>query len=196
MDTANEIFPDCRNSDRLRNLNRYSSDPSENYLSLDVNTLEDDASRQPISREELTRIESQYDAQNSPRSNPSYLHREQEPFLNEKRKNGTSQNQDKRRHSPRHRCTFFRQKKSRGSFIVVHINRTWRQCVETKPDNDFPESKRSRHSSIADVFCQQQQQLSNASKIQADTQSTDIKKAATAKAPLKQSHSQKYETEL
>ena len=196
VDTADKIFPGCRNSDRLRNLNRYSSDPSENYLSLDVNTLEDNATRQPISREELTRIESQYDAQNSPRSNPSYLHREQEPFLNEKRENGTSQNQDKRRHSPRHRCTFFRQKSQEEALLSSTSTGHGVNGLKQNLTNDLPESKRSRHSSIADVFCQQQQQLSNASKIQADTQSTDIKKAATAKAPLKQSHSQKYETEL
>lgn len=195
LDTANEIVPGCRNSDRLCNLNRYSSDPSENYLSLDVNTLEDNASRQPISRGELTRIESQYDAPNSPRSNPSYVHREQEPFLNEKRKNGTSQNQDKRRHSPRHRRTFFRQKSEEEALLSSTSIGHGINGLKQNLTNDFSESKRRHHISIAKVFCQQQEQLSNASKIQADTQPTDIKKAF-ARAPLKQPHSQKYETEL
>lgn len=194
-DTANEIVPGCRNSDRLRNENRYSSDPSENYLSLDVNTLEDNASKQPISRGELTQIESQYDAQNSPRSNPSYVHREQEPFLDEKRKNGTCQNQDKRRHNSRHRRIFFRQKSEEEALLSSTSVGHGVNGLKQNQTNDYPESQQRHHSSIANVFCQQQQQLSNASKMQADTQSTNNKKAI-AKAPLKQSHSQKYETEL
>ncbi|XP_068695897.1 contactin-associated protein-like 5 [Montipora foliosa] len=184
---------------RLLNENWYSTDPSDNYLSLDVNNLEDGGCRQSFSEENLTLSRSQCNSQTSPCSNLSYSHREQDCLFldcDEKRIETTSENQNKRKQSSRGSRIFSRRKSEEEALLSSSSRGLEVNGLKQNKTDGYPETKNMHHSSIADPFYQQQQkqQHLNASKMKADTQSRESKKA-TAKA-LKQSHSQKYETEL
>ena len=184
-----------KESNEINCSNWLSSDPHDNYLSLDVNHLEDDTlQRQPISGVDLNA--QSYDEQiscekdlRSPRMEiVKYLpakcdgrSREQRPLKEDKRKHN----------SPRARL-FSRQKSEEEALLSST------QASGQERASRFSDSNQKRYSGISNSFCRppHQQQNASADENQSGNQTKDRNNVSVRAIPLKQSHSQKYETEL
>ena len=189
---ANTCKPERENG--IEKDNWRSSDPHDNYLSLDVNNLEDTTLRQSLNGTDWTGC-SQYNEQNL-----SYPRAEKVQFLpsacDEKGREMKSRKEDKCKHSSPRPRLFSRQKSEEEALLSsVQVN-----GLKQSRTNSFPDSNQRRYSGIANAFCQQQQQQQqdhpNTNEEQSDMQSRDRKNNDAFAMPLKQLHSQKYETEL
>lgn len=180
-------------SKEINRSNWRSSDPHDNYLSLDVNHLEHDTiQRQPFSGVNLNgqsyneQISCDKDLR-SPRKEKQLpakcdgRNRELRPL-----------NEDKRKHrAPRARL-FSRQKSEEEALLSST------QASGLERASRFSDSNQRRYSGISNASCRQahQQQPASASKNQSENQFKDRNNVSAKVIPLKQSHSQKYETEL
>lgn len=179
-----------------------SSDPHDNYLSLDVNNVEEGTLRQPLRGTNLNG-RSRYNEQMPCDNNLSYPQTERVRFLpatcDGKRRETKPLKEDKRKHSSPRPRLFSRQKSEEEALLSSsQVN-----GLKQNRTNRFSDNYQRRYSGIANAFCQQkqqpqQQQYPNANENQSDTQFRDRNStSATARAmPQKQPHPQKYETEL
>ena len=195
--TLKTCKPERKNG--IDNDNWRSSDPHDNYLSLDVNNLEDGTPRQSLSGTDLTGC-SRYNEQISCDISLSYPQAEKVQFLpsayDEKGREMKSHKEDKRKHSSPRPRLFSRQKSEEEALLSsAQVN-----GLKQSRTNGFSDSNQRRYSGIANAFCQQQQQQQqhhpNANEEQSDKQSRDRNNKDAFAMPLKQPHSQKYETEL
>jgi len=174
--------------------NRRSSDSHDNYLSLDVNHLEHDTlqRQQPFSGVKLNghgnnkQNSCDKDVRSPRKEKPLHAkcdgrNRELKPLKDEKRKQS----------SPRPRL-FSRQKSEEEALL------SYAQANGLERASRFSDSNQSRYSGISNASCRQgdKQQSVSASKKRCENQFKDRNKASARVIPLKQSHSQKYETEL
>ena len=174
--------------------NRRSSDSHDNYLSLDANHLEHDTlqRQQPVSGGNLNGHSNNEqnlcdkDLRSPGKEKPlpakcDGRNRELRPLKDEKRKHG----------SPRARL--FSRQKSEEEALLSSTQANGRERASR-----FSGSNQSRYSGISNASCRQgdQQQSASASKNQRENQFKDRNNASVKVMPLKQSHSQKYETEL
>ena len=192
-------FKNCKRETRngIDNDDWRSSDPHDNYLSLDVNNPDDGTLKQSLSGTNMNGC-SRFNEQISSDNNLSYLHTEQVRFLpancDEERRETKQLKEDKRiPSSPRSRL-FSRQKSEEEALLSSAEDSGLKQNKTNI--NKLSDSYQRRYSGIANTFCQQQQQHPNANDKQADLQSKDRNNKNASAIPLKQPHSQKYETEL
>ena len=170
----------------IRN-NWRSSDPHDNYLSLDVNQLEHDAGQtQPYSGVNMNGHS--YNGQITGDKDIRYATKEKQlsPKCDGRNR------EDKRKHSSPRALLFSRQKSEEEALLsstqASGLGRTSR----------FSDSNQRRYSGISNASCGQRHQQQSASprKNQSENQFRDRNKVSAKAIPLRQSHSQKYETEL
>ena len=173
--------------------NSRSSDPHDNYLSLDVNHLEHDTlQRRPFSGVKLNGHS--YNEQNScDKDLRSPWKDKQLPAKCDGRNRELRPlKEDKRKHSSPRTRLFSRQKSEEEALLSST------QASGLERTSRFSDSNQSPYSGIANATCRQghQQQCASASKNQSENQFKDRNNVSAKVIPLKQSHSQKYETEL
>lgn len=170
-----------------------SSDPHDNYLSLDVNHLEHDTlQRQPFSGVNLNGHS--YNEQNSCDKDSRSPRKEKQLPANCDGRNRELRplKEDKRKHSSPRARLFSRQKSEEEALLSST------QAGGLERASRFSDSDQSHYSGISNASCRQghQQQSASASKNQSENQFKDRNNVSVKVIPLKQSHSQKYETEL
>ena len=183
----------------IDNDNWRSSDPHDNYLSLDVNNLEESISREALDGTHLIG-DGRYNEQNSSYSNLSYPQANQINFpacYGEKEREMLSPKEDKRNHSSPRPRLFSRQKSEEEALLSSAQINGQKQTTS----NGSSDSEQTRYSGIANDICQQQQkqqqrQQPHANNKQSDMQSRSRNNKNVIAMPLKQLHSQRYETEL
>lgn len=168
-----------------------SSDPHDNYLSLDVNHLEDDTlERQPFSGANLNghRYEEQISCDKDLRSPRMEIVK----YLPATCDGRSRVKEDKRKHSSPRARLFSRQKSEEEALLSST------QASGQERASRFSDNNQKRYSGISNAFCRQphQQQNASADENQSENQIKDRNNVSARVIPLKQSHSQKYETEL
>ena len=185
------------------NLNNWvsSNDPHDNYLSLDVNNLEDDTyQRQPFSGANLNghsyneQISCDKDLRRSPRTEKVRCL----PATCDGRRRELKEDKRSKHNSPRTRL--FSRQKSEEEALLSSTQAGGRLEPRRTNRNGFSDnSNQKRYSGISNAFCRQPQQQQNprsSDENQADNQFRDCSNMRARVIPLKHPHSQKYETEL
>lgn len=183
----------------IDNDNWRSSDPHDNYLSLDVNNLQEGITRQALDGTNLIG-DGRYNEQTSSYSDLSYPQAEQINFpacYGEKTREMRSPKEDKRNHSAPRPRLFSRQKSEEEALLSSAQINGQKQTT----NNGSSDSEQTRYSGIAYDICQhqrkqQQRQQPHAYNKQSDMQSRGRNNKNAIAMPLKQLHSQRYETEL
>ena len=173
-------------------INCLSSDPHDNYLSLDVNHMEDDTlQKQPLSGTNMDshsyneQISCDKDLRSPRMEIVKYLPATCDGRSRELR------SRERRHSSPRARL-FSRQKSEEEALLSST------QASGQDRASRFSIDNQKRYSGISNAFCRQPNQHQNASadENQSENLVKDRNNVSARAIPLKQSHSQKYETEL
>ena len=170
-----------------------SSDPHDNYLSLDVNHLEHDSLlRQPFGGVKLNGHG--YNEQNSCDKDLRSPQKEKQlpAKCDGRNRELRTQKEDKCKYSSPRARLFSRQKSEEEALLSST------QASGLERTSRFSDTNQSRYSGISNVSCRQghQRQSVPASKNQSENRFKDRNNVSAKVIPLKQSHSQKYETEL
>lgn len=203
-DTETEAYDESSKESALKTRETYgnkeinrgnwrSSDPHDNYLSLDVNHLEHEIlERQPFGGVKLNGHS--YNEQNSFDKDLRSPRTEKQPpaKCDERNRELRSPKEDKCKYSSPCSRLFSRQKSEEEALLSST------QARGLERTNRFSDSNQSRYSGISNASCRQghQRQSAPASKNQSENQFRDRNYVSAKVIPLKQSHSQKYETEL
>ena len=197
-DTATEACDESSKEDTLktcetaesREINRSnwrSSDPHDNYLSLDVNHLEHDTlQRQPFSGVNMNGHS--YNEKNSCDKDIRSPRKEKQlPTKCDGRNR-----EDKHKHSSPRARLFSRQKSEEEALLSST------QTSGLERGSRFSDSNQRRYSGISNASCRQghRQRSASASKNQSENQLKDRNNVSAKAIALKHPHSQKYETEL
>ena len=168
-----------------------SSDPHDNYLSLDVNHLEDDTlQRQPLSSalngpDFKEQIPFEHDIMSPRVEIARYL----PASCDERRRELRSLKDDKRKHSSPRSRLFSRPKSEEEALL----SSTQANAMEERRSDRSSESNKRRYGGFSNNFYRQPHQQQNASAWENQPDRNNIRSRAI---PLKQVHAQKYETEL
>ena len=170
-----------------------SSDPHDNYLSLDVNHLEHDTlQNQSFGGVRLN--SHSYNKQNSSDKDLRSPRKEKQLPAKGDGRNGELRppKEDKCKYSSPRARLFSRQKSEEEALLSST------QASGLERTNRFSDSNQSRYSGISNASCRQghQRQSAPASKNQSENQFKDRNNVSVKVIPLKQSHSQRYETAL